>query len=241
LLDRAVELGVRVVQIADNFPLAHLRDAEIDTLVGRADELGIDLELGSRGIQPDLLRRHLQLATRLNSPILRTVIDTVDHEPAPDEVVATLRSVSKDFERSGVCLAIENHDRFKAAVLADILERVGSHSVGVCLDTANSIACLEDTDTLLSAVGRWTVNLHVKDYCVFRPPHNKGFVVEGRPAGQGQLDVPGLLAAVRATGRDMNAIVELWPPPEPSVAESVAKEERWAWDSVRYLRQFIAD
>jgi sugar phosphate isomerase/epimerase len=66
-------------------------------------------------------------------------------------------------------------------------------------------------------------------------------VVEGCPAGQGQLAVRALLAAVRATGREMNAIVELWPPPEPTVAASIAKEDAWARESVRYLRQFIPD
>jgi sugar phosphate isomerase/epimerase len=237
LLDKAAELGVRVVQIADNLPLDRFTDAELDALRRRADGLGIALEVGTRGIRPDLLRRYLGIAQRLRSPILRTVTDTADHEPSPDEVVDTLRSVMPDFERAGVCLAVENHDRFRAAVLAEIFERVGSRCVGLCLDTANSIGCVEHVDRLLAVLGRWVVNLHIKDYCVSRPPHHKGFVVEGRPAGRGQLDIPGLLAAVRATGRDPNAIVELWPPPEVTVAG----EDAWARESVSYLRQFIPD
>ena len=241
LLGRADELGVRVVQIADNLPLDALSEPELDTLVRDASRRGIALEVGTRGVRPDHLRRYIAIAARLKSPILRTVIDTADHEPSPDEVVALLSSVLPDFERAGVCLAIENHDRFKAAVLADILGRISNGAVGVCLDTANSIGCLENLDTLLAHLGRWVVNLHVKDYCIFRPPHQKGFVVEGRPFGQGQLDVGTLLAAVRTIGRDMNAIVELWPPPEPTVMASVAKEETWARESVRYLRQFISD
>jgi sugar phosphate isomerase/epimerase len=252
LLDTGAELGVRVVQIADNLPLDRLTHPELDRLLRRAGRLGIALEVGTCGIRPDHLRRYAQIAARLKSPILRTVLDTADHEPTPAEVVDTLRAVVPDFERAGVCLAIENHDRFRAATLADILKRVGSSPpcpppprgegwVGVCLDTANSIGCVENLDTLLRVLGRWTVNLHIKDYCIFRPPHHKGFVVEGRPAGRGQLDVPALLAALRATGRDMSAIVELWPPPEPTVAESVAKEEAWARESVRYLRQLIPD
>lgn len=240
LLGRADELGVRVVQIADNLPLDALPDRELDALVREAGRRGIALEAGTRGIHPDHLRRYLSLAVRLKSPILRTVIDTPDHEPTPDEVVDLLRSVLPDFARAGVCLAIENHDRFPAAILAGILERVGG-SVGICLDTANSIGCLESLDSLLGRLGQWIVNLHIKDYRIFRPPHQKGFVVEGCPAGQGQLDIAELLSAVRATGRDMNAIVELWPAPESTVLASVAKEETWARESVRYLRQFIPD
>ncbi|HEY1379908.1 MAG TPA: sugar phosphate isomerase/epimerase family protein [Gemmataceae bacterium] len=241
LLAKAAELGVRVVQIADNLPLDRLTDAERDDLIAAARRLGIELEVGTRGCRPDHLRQHLRIAERLASPILRTVLDADGHEPTPDEAVALLRTVAPDFERAGVRLAVENHDRFRAAVLADIFERVDSAAVGLCLDTANSIGCVENVETLLRVLGRWVVNLHVKDYAITRLPHGKGFVVEGRPAGQGQLDVPGVLAELRRQGRDVTAIAELWPPPEGAPPESAAQEEAWARESVRYLRRFIPD
>lgn len=240
LLGRADELDVRVVQIADNLPLDALSDRELDDLVREAGRRGIALEVGTRSIHPNHLRRYLAIAVRLKSPILRTVIDTPGHEPAPDEVVDLLRSVLPDFERAGVRLAIENHDRFRATVLAEILERLGG-PIGICLDTANSIGCLENLETILAHLGQWIVNLHIKDYRIFRPAHQKGFVVEGCPTGQGHLDIAALLSAVRLTDRDLNAIVELWPPPEPTVLATIAKEEKWARESVRYLRQFISD
>ncbi len=241
LLKRAAELRVRVVQIADNLPLDRLRADELDSLASEAGRLGIDVEVGTRGIDPNLLRRYAAIAARLGSPILRTVIDTKDHRPDPDEVIETLRSVMPDFEQLEVCLALENHDRFRAATLADIVERVGSPRIGICLDTANSLGCVENLDTLVSVLGAKVVNLHLKDYCIFRLPHHNGFIVEGRPAGQGQLDIPWLLQAIREIGRDPNVIVELWTPPEAATAESVAKEEAWAQESVRYLQQLIYD
>jgi 3-oxoisoapionate decarboxylase len=85
-------------------------------------------------------------------------------------------------------------------------------------------------------LGRRVVNLHVKDFLARRLPHAKGFLIEGCPAGQGLLDVPGLLAELRARGRDPNAILELWPPPE-----AAAQEDAWAAESVRYLRRFLPD
>jgi 3-oxoisoapionate decarboxylase len=241
LLNRAAELGVRVVQIADNLPLDRLGADELDSLARDAGRLGIDLEVGTRGIGPDLLRRYAEIAARLRSPILRTLIDTPDHRPDPDEVVAALRAALPDLERLGICLAIENHDRFRADILADILAQVGSPRVGICLDTANSIGCVENLDTLADVLGARIVNLHLKDHCIFRPPHHNGFVVEGRPAGRGQLDVPRLLRLVREIGRDPNVIVELWTPPEATPAETVAKEEAWARESVGYLRRFLPD
>jgi sugar phosphate isomerase/epimerase len=241
LLGKAAEVGVRVVQIADNMPLDDMTDAELDALARAASRLGIDLELGTRGCRPDRLRRYLQIAVRLGSPIVRTLLDADRHEPTPDEAVNLLRTVAPDFERAGVCLAVENHDRFPAATLADIFDRVGSAAVGLCLDTANSIGCVEHVSHLLAVLGPRIVNLHVKDYSVFRPPHHKGFIVEGQPAGQGQLDIPGLLTELQRLGRNPNVIAELWLPPEPTVAATVAKEEAWAQESVRYLRRFIPD
>ncbi len=241
LLVTATELGVGVVQVADNLPLDRLGEGKLDALARDAGRLGIALEVGTRGIAPDLLRRYVGIAARLGSPILRTVIDTPHHRPDPEDVVEAFRSAMPDCERAGVCLAVENHDRFRADTLAGILDRVGSPHVGICLDTANSIGCVENLDTLVAALGRRIVNLHLKDYCISRLPHHNGFVVEGRPAGRGQLDIPRLLAAIREGGRDPNVIVELWTPPEATAAETIAKEESWARESVRYLRRFLPD
>jgi sugar phosphate isomerase/epimerase len=241
LLRKAAELGVRVVQVADNLPLDRLTRPERAALRRSAETLRIDVEVGTRGVRPEHLLRYLDLAQEFGSPLLRVVTDTDDEHPSPDEVVASVRAVMPAFERAGVGLAVENHDRFRGAALAEILDRVDSPRLGVCLDTANSIGCLEDLGDVMKAVGDRVVNLHIKDYQVARPPHQKGFVVEGRAAGEGQLDVPWLLAELRARGRDPNAIVELWPPPEPTAAGSVAKEDAWAARSVQYLRRFIPD
>jgi sugar phosphate isomerase/epimerase len=241
LLWKAVELGVHVVQIADNLPLDRLTGAELEALVECAGRYNLDLEVGTRGIDPDHLRTYLGLAVRLKSPLVRVVPDTETSHPSPGEVVDALRTILPEFDRAQVCLAIENHDRFKAATLAEIVERLGSGHVGICLDTANSLGCAEGLDTLLRVLGPWVVNLHVKDFRVERLPHRKGFLVEGCPAGLGQLDVPWLLAELRARGREPNAILELWPPPEATVAESAAREDAWAAESIRYLRKFVPD
>jgi sugar phosphate isomerase/epimerase len=142
-------------------------------------------------------------------------------------------------QRTEVVLAIENHDRFRAQDLLRILERLDSPYAGVCLDTVNSFGALEGPEAVVEALGPWVVNLHIKDFAILRAGHRMGFTIEGRPAGQGRLDVPWLLHRVRGLGRDPNAILELWTPPEGTLAETVAKEAAWAEESVRYLRGLI--
>jgi sugar phosphate isomerase/epimerase len=240
LLDEAQKLGVSVVQIADNLPLHTLSSLEITALVEHAATAGIAIEVGMRGIAPDHLRTYLDLAVRLASPILRVVVDTAAHHPTPDDVVATLRAFVPALEDAGVVLAIENHDRFASAKLVEMLRRIDRASVGVCLDTVNSFGALETPAMVVRTLAPWTVNLHVKDFAITRVSHQMGFAIEGRPAGQGRLNVSWLLATLQALDRDVNAILELWTPPEPSLAATIAKEEAWAVESVGYLRELIA-
>jgi 3-oxoisoapionate decarboxylase len=241
LLEQALALGVSVVQFADNLPLDRLADADLAALRQYAERRQIDVEIGTCGIDPANLDSHLRLAQFFKSPIVRVVLDTADRRPTPDEVVTTLGCVLPAFERAGVCLAIENHDRFRSATLADILDRLDSPCAGICLDTANSLGCLETVETVLEVLGPRTVNLHIKDFEILRPRHQKGFIIEGRPAGSGRLDIPRVLERLRTLGRDPNAILELWPSPEADSAAAAAKEAIWAAESVSYLRRLIPD
>lgn len=225
-----------MAQFCENLPLDRLTPEELDAFRGHARELGIGIEVGTRGIRPEHLLSYLRLAKFLGSPIVRVVIDTADEKPAADDVPALLKEVMPEFERSGVTLAIENHDRFAAGTLAKIVEQIGSPNAGVCLDTVNSFGALERPEVVVDALAHLVVNLHIKDFAVERAPHQMGFTVEGRPAGQGRLDIPSLLRKLAAAGKDPNAILELWTPPEQTVEATIAKEESWARQSVEYLR-----
>jgi sugar phosphate isomerase/epimerase len=239
LLDRAAALGVRVVQIADNLPLDRLAPAELDRLASRAQEMGIELEAGTRGIGRRHLERFLGIAVTLRSRTLRVVVDTPDSRPSAEEIVDSVTEFVPELERRGVCLAIENHDRLGSAELARIVRDIGSVHVGVCLDTVNSFGALEGPEAVVDALGPLVVNLHVKDFSIERAGHMMGFVIEGRPAGRGRLNVPWLLEKLRNFGRDPNAILELWTPPEADVEATIAKEARWAASSIEYLRGLI--
>jgi sugar phosphate isomerase/epimerase len=239
LIDKAAALGVGLVQLDDNLPLHTFSSSEVEALAAHARDRSIELEIGTRGIHPELLRKYMALASSVRSPIVRTLIDTADHHPSPDEVVATLQTIIPDYESAAITLAIENHDRFRVRALAQIIERIGSDYVGVCLDTVNSFGALEGPEVVVEVLGPLCVNLHVKDFRVRRVDHLMGFEVEGTPAGQGMLDIPWLLDSLTKHQHDPNVILELWPPPEPDLAATIAKEDRWVRESIAYLRQHI--
>jgi len=240
-LDRAAALGAEVAQIGDNLPLQTWTHAELERLRAHATRLGLTLEVGTRGIAGDNLARYAEIAATLSSALLRVVIDTERHRPAPDEAVATLREALPTLERAGVTLAIENHDRFPVATLAAIVQEVGSERVGICLDTVNSLGSLEGPDAVLEVLGPHVVNFHVKDARIERLSHNMGFLVSGTPAGQGMLDLRGMLRRLAELGRAPNVILELWPPPEDDLEATIRKEAAWAEESMPYLRRVLAE
>ena len=120
-----------------------------------------------------------------------------------------------------------------------MIEAIDSPNVGICLDTVNSFGCLEGPAHVVANLAPFVSSLHVKDFTIRRAGHMMGFDVTGAPAGQGMLDIPWLLGELRAAGRNPNAILELWPPPESTVAATVEKEREWARESIRYLRTLI--
>lgn len=240
LLDVAQSLSVDVVQIADNMPLSEMPLDALRQLASQAESLGIALEAGTRGIQRDHLLRYLDICNAMGARLLRTMIDDPAHRPSAVEAADLIQQCAKDFESAGVTLAIENHERFRATELREIVEKAGSLAVGICLDTANSLGCGESIDTVLARVADFVVNLHVKDFSVSRLPHNKGFVVEGAPAGQGLLDIPAIIKYLQRCGRDFNVILEQWPSAEETPEQSVEKEKRWAEESLEFLRPLVA-
>ncbi len=237
LLDRCVELGVRVVQFGPNLPL---NSVDLEALAERARAADIEMEAGVIGLDAESIRRGVELCRHLGARLLRT-IDAYDAPPrSAEELERFLRAALPEIESAGIRLAVEN-SRTPARRMAEALEAIGSPLLGVTLDTVNSLAIPEGTEEVLAALARHTLCVHVKDFRVSRVWHRMGFVVEGAPAGAGQLDIARLLDRVRQTGRDPNVILELWVPQQPTLEETVALEAAWVRESIAFLRSLVPD
>lgn len=237
LLDRASALGVRLVQVGDNWPLHELPAERIAALRQRINQESMTLEVGSRGLTDANLERYLALTHGLKSRLLRFVIDEAEYEPGVDAVVSLLRNALPVLERANVTLALENHDRLLARQFADIVEGVGSANVGICLDSVNSMGAGEGLAEVVGTLAPYTVNLHLKDFGIRRLSHRMGFQIDGRPAGQGILNVPWLVEQVSRHDRCRTAVLEQWVVPERDRAATIATEAAWAAVSMDYLRQ----
>ncbi|MBN2807414.1 MAG: sugar phosphate isomerase/epimerase [Prolixibacteraceae bacterium] len=239
LVDKAVALGVSTVQIADNLPLHEMSRNELTSLRDYAKGKGVQIEVGSRGMTLENVTRYLEIARLFRSPILRMVIDSKGFEPTLEKCIVTVKQLVPALVEAGVQLAIENHDRFKAAEFARIVAETDQEWTGICLDSVNSMGAGEGIAEVVKTLAPFTINLHLKEFNIQRVWHNMGFVVEGLPAGQGMLDIPWLLNEIRVFKRCDSAILELWTPPEEVINKTIKKEEQWVQESIRFLKPFF--
>jgi len=240
LLEKARALGVYVVQVGPNLPLDRLPPDELQAFVRRAHALGIGLELGTRGLEPEHIARQAALSRRLGSTLLRTVPELGGQTPAIEDLIQAVRASLPVLEREGVRLGLEN-GKLPAEELRAALDALDSQWVGVVLDTVNSLAVAEGYKQVAQVLAPYTICLHYKDFAIRRVWHMMGFICEGRPAGQGQVDAAWLFRTLRAARRDFNVILELWPPEQESLEETIVLEARWAEESIPFLRRFVAE
>ena len=234
LLDRCRDYGLKLLQIGDNLPLHSFDGSRLTRLADRALSDGVQLEVGARRLTAERVAAYAVIARRVGARLIRFVIDDVDYHPTPEAVTEVLRDAVPTLD--GLTLGLENHDRFAVRTLRQVVESVSSDCVGICLDTANSLGAGEGLETVLRELAPFTVNLHLKDFIIKRVPYLMGFTVEGRPAGEGTLDIPKLLGEFAPCRRCGTATLELWTPPETQLADTLVKEASWADRSVGYLR-----
>ena len=239
LIDKANTLGINLLQVADNLPLENLAIDEIKNIFSYAMGRKVTLEFGSRGLTLDHTIKCLETAKLIHSPILRMVIDSKDFEPDKETIIGLIRDLLPEFKKSNIRLAIENHDRLKAREFEDIIQAVGSDLVGICLDSVNSMGAGEGFETVSEILLPYTINLHVKDFVIRRVSHKMGFVIEGTPAGTGMLNIRKIIESLSALNRCNSAILELWTPTEVKIEDTVIKEDKWASESISYLKTII--
>lgn len=236
LVCRAHDLGLSLVQIADNLPLERLAGSELADLAALSASLGVAVEIGFRGLNRERLEQAVHIAGVLRASLIRFVLHGPDANTTPQNAVALLRAAGPELREIGAIVAVENYERFAASDFAYVAEQVGPDLAGVCLDTANQLGRGESLEAVTAALAPYTVNLHVKDFIIRRMWHNLGFTVEGAPAGEGMLSVAALADRLQPFGRCRSAALELWTPWRESLQATIALEKEWVATSLVNLR-----
>ncbi|MEN0024035.1 MAG: TIM barrel protein [Microbacterium sp.] len=228
--------GVELFQICDYAPLDRMSDAELNDAARAARDLGIAIELGTKGIQPEHLSRYLALAEIFDARLVRSMVYAPSSRPTLPEAETWLRSSIRSFERAGVTLALETYEQLATADLTALVERVGSRHLGICLDPANVVARLELPSACIQLAAPVVANVHVKDFAFARQDGWVGFTYSGTAMGTGLHDYPALLSAVRPRERGINEIVEHWLPWQGDPETTIRTEREWTRTTLEYLR-----
>jgi sugar phosphate isomerase/epimerase len=231
------DLGVRLFQICDYAPLLGYSASELRELRATADDLGVTIELGTRGVAPEHLSYFLDLAMTLGATLVRSMLYSPDSRPTQADAVLALRTAVRDYEAAGVTLALETYEQVATETLVEIVEAVGSDSLGICLDPANTVARLENPRDVVERCAPYTKNLHVKDFAFTREDGWVGFSLTGTELGTGLLDYPHELAAVDPDSRGINQIVEHWLPWQGSFDQTAALEHAWTVSSLNTMKE----
>ena len=240
LVTKAAELKVQVVQIADNLPLDALTAPELDDLRQWAQDCGITLQLGTRGVEPEHLLKYLRIAKALESTLVRTLGGWPGYPTPLPEVERNIHLVLPAFIEAGVSLALENYEVYPSADLANLVRSIDEPRLGICLDVANSFAAWESAEQILDNLAPVTITAHIKDFTVERTKALMGFACVGRPVGQGKLPLDLILERLAQFNRRADLIVELWPPPQKTLEETLSLERTSASESVQHLRNSVA-
>jgi 3-oxoisoapionate decarboxylase len=147
-----------------------------------------------------------------------------------------LASAAPVLEHAGVVLALETYEQIPVATMVDIVRRVDSPAVGICVDPGNCVAALELPTHTVEAVAPYVWNVHVKDFAFSRREGWVGFTLAGCPLGDGLLDYQHLVTTTRANERGLSQIIEHWLPWQGDSASTIRTENEWNLHNLTYLR-----
>ncbi len=193
-LHQAVDEAAALAQLLDQH---HLHCPCLGSYALSSDAAGIDVAFG--------------VAAILGSDAIRVRVPWYGPGASYAELLTSTRSCYRDLEvraaASKTACLIELHDRSicpTASAAMRIVDGLDPDRVGVIFDPGNYTSeGLESIPMVIDLLGPYLRHVHVKDTAIMRLESARdGLRWSGRPAalGQGDLDWPWLIAALRAHG-----------------------------------------
>jgi sugar phosphate isomerase/epimerase len=199
------ERGAAGVQVS----LGVRDDASAKKLRDRCGELGVYVEgiVRAPADEKDAERfeSEIRTAAACGADVVRTVMSpgrryevfsaAEDYPRFAGRAEKSLKLAEPIIRKHKVKLAVENHKDYRIEEMAALMKRVGGEYVGVCLDTGNNIALLDEPSATAKALAPWTFTVHLKDMGV--EESKDGFLLSEVPLGRGLLDLKGIVSAVQ--------------------------------------------
>jgi 3-oxoisoapionate decarboxylase len=106
-----------------------------------------------------------------------------------------IRAAVPIVEKYKMPLGIENHKDWFVDQQVALMKQYSSEYLGVCLDTGNNLAVLDDPMETVEKLAPYAFNTHLKDMAV--EEYEKGFLLSEVPLGEGMLDMKRIVSVIR--------------------------------------------
>nr|WP_076389140.1 TIM barrel protein [Vaginimicrobium propionicum] len=239
MIERTHDLGCEVFQICDYPQIEKMDTVQLEEVKAQADELGIELELGTRGTDVNHLTKYLDIADILGTRTLRSMVQVGDGKPSLEQSLQNVKNLLPRLHEQEVKLAFETYEQLPTAKLVDFIKQIADPAVGIALDPANCVAGLEHPNDVIRRCAPYTINLHVKDFAFSRRTGWVGFTYAGAKMGEGLLDFAYEIEQVRPVERNINMIVEHWLVWQETAEKTIELEQKWTRDTIEYVRAHL--
>ncbi len=186
-----------------------------------ANELGMYCEgivgMPRDGSDRDRFATELRTARECGASVVRTAMlsgrryetfDSLEQFQAfKQRAWKSIRLAEPVAAREKIRLAIENHKDWRNEELLHIIREVSSPWVGICVDTGNSIALLEEPVSVARDFAPFAYATHIKDMGVRE--YADGFLLSEVPLGQGFLELPRIMGVLREAQPDLRFSLEM--------------------------------
>lgn len=214
LLQEAHLLGFNTVQLCDNLALEKMSREEIEKIGEHASSLGLLVEVGMKGLNPENLMKHLEIADIMSSKFLRVVIGQSIYSCTGEKRSSIIRNATGILKEAlpyckehNIRIGIENHFDLTSDDLVEIVRLIDDESVGLILDTTNCLGFIEKPSETLEKFGPYLFSVHLKDYLVEKV--EAGYLVSGTVLGEGLLDCEQILKGCIKYNPDCNITIEM--------------------------------
>lgn len=171
------------------------------------EELGMYLEIQTflPREDPAVFEHAVQVAKEAGATSLRVVcllgrryemFDRLeDWNKAVEGFHRQIRAAVPIVEKYKMPLGIENHKDWLVDQQVALMKQHSSEYLGMCLDTGNNLAVLDDPYETVEKLAPYTFNVHFKDMAVAE--YAQGLLLSEVPLGEGMLDMKRIVATVR--------------------------------------------
>lgn len=185
------------------------------------DETGMFLEGSSRtprdAADVERFAAEVRSARECGATVIRTVMlggrryetfDTLDEfHRFVDQSRRSLQLAEPVVRKLGLRLAVENHKDFRFGPQVELVRQISSEYVGVCVDTGNNLALLQDPMETVRALAPWAMSCHLKDMAVEESAD--GFLLSEVPLGTGELDLKQIVETLRMARPELRFCLEM--------------------------------